>query len=141
MFGRMVKLRTPMENTVEIEQLKIRTEKLEREKELVVAEVCIVYGEATKIWKSLTQENILDEVDGYVKITYIDRKNLLFIPHYTIIGKKGGFKIDAIDNEFYDHNYTCWVKKDCLIWHNKYLYAKERKKIEGKANARYKKNT
>jgi len=124
MFGKLVKLRTPMENTVEIERLKERIKKLENKKE-ACGEVYVRYGTGMGStrwsWREFNQDDMLDEVNGYVKLSiggYI----------FGVFGLKGTMKYKSANDS------TFWVKKDCLVWHNKDQYFKERKKLEDRVD-------
>ena len=131
MFGRWIRVGNPMENALELKELRDRIERIENEKP-VVAEVCTIINKVYPSWKKLTQDNILDEVDGYVKICFKISMDFFFACE--TIGRKGRYETENIDGDYHYINSICWVAKDCLIWHDKYRYAKERKRIEKMAS-------
>ena len=115
-----------VENKISILRERIKELEKDQKKEPVIAEVCVFLTVAEKCWYKLTQDDILDEVDGCVKIKFSTYRYLVV----NIIGLRGP------NHPEHQHGFniknTCWVKKDCLIWHNKDKYAKERKMIEDK---------
>lgn len=109
------------ENKATIEGLRKRVVELENPSE-VIGEICCVENETKKLWVSITEEDIADKVNGYYKLKLAGH-------YYNVIGLKG---------EVNWGYHTCyrsifWIKKSCILFHDKDMYVEDRKKIEKQA--------
>lgn len=112
------------ELNLRISNLELRIQVLEYNQSIAGEFYCNfynVYGGNNWRWVKFNKSNIMDEVNGYVKINVI---KCIF----DVFGVRG--KIKQKSNVVSTLESTFWMNKKYIVWHNKDAYACERKKIE-----------